>query len=87
MKIVITIPDTEDKRVEEAYLKEYGYSPVLDDGKPNPLTPQEFVVCRIQESIRQVLRNQEIEVKAADVKRKAREAIDALEITCEVAGG
>jgi hypothetical protein len=59
--ITITIPDAIASRVINDFAQRFNYSPILEDGSPNPETKNQFAKRKLIEYIKQSCREAEIQ--------------------------
>lgn len=60
-QITITIPDAIAVRVLNGFAKRFNYSPILENGSPNPETKAQFAKRKLIELIKQAVREAEIQ--------------------------
>lgn len=59
--LTITIPNAITNRVIDGFAKRYNYSPLLENGDPNPETKAQFAKRKVVEFIKQAVREAEIQ--------------------------
>lgn len=59
--ITLTIPNAIVPRVLNGFCSNQGYTPILEDGQPNPKTQQQFIKRKIMEYVKNAVRADEIE--------------------------
>lgn len=60
-QITINIPDNIATRVLNGFAYRFSYSPILEDGSPNPETKAQFAKRKLIEHVKQAVREAEIE--------------------------
>lgn len=74
--VTITIPTAIANRVIDGFCTRYNYTPILEDGTPNPETQAQFVKRKIIEYIKQAVREAEIQTATNTAATSAAESAD-----------
>jgi hypothetical protein len=76
-QVVITIPDAQVTRVNDAFAAVYGYQATLPNGDPNPQTKAQFAKARTIDYIKDVVKSYEAQRDAEVARQAAIDSVDA----------
>ena len=76
-QIIIEIPDNITQRVLNGIASRYHYSPILENGNPNPESKGQFAKRMIIEFLKKAVKDAEVEDARNDAATIAAESVDS----------